>query len=645
MTLNLLARRVALCGLLVSVASVAARAEDAADLVQKGFYLQVHEGDLAGAAAAFERVASDSAAPAALRNEAQTRLAQCREDLASADLARLMPPEAIAYVELSRPGDQVVRLAKMMGLVQEPGAAPATAVADGQAVPGILLGPGFVFPANFTLSPALVAELKKFRGAAVAITGLDERMKDIPEGVLVIHPGDSDLVRGLLETAVQLIEPAKPIGSFKTYRFKQGSRQFWLTVTARLLIAGTDREGVAAVVDRLGNPKAASLATRASFQTRDADRHNRLVFAYVDGHELARRIRPMMKGGDAAMVSTLLDLDHLESLTFAAGVTDNSVQLVARVNLLPGHHNLPYNLIRTAPFTRRSLASVPSGAAAVVLLGLNPATPAPATNPAAPSSNSTGQPSGPVEVTGMDLGREIFANVEEVAFFVLPTAAEHAGTHSHVPEMAAVFAVKDAAKSEAIWNQILAIASLVGIHDSHPHDVTIDGKRGEQYQFHGMPPIVVVRAADRALIVGTAGAATAALHASGGKESILSDEAYRTLLSRLTPTSSKAVLVDAGRAVQIARALSGGGNDSQMQMAAVALKDLRLSIVTDEAPNCLTVNIEATGLPNIPWVIKMVASQMDSGKTAETPKRAAKRAKPSQKRPERAEKRPTKVKQ
>jgi hypothetical protein len=335
-------------------------------------------------------------------------------------------------------------------------------------------------------------------------------------------------------------------------------------------------------------------------------------------------------------VSTLLDLDHLESLTFAAGVTDDSVQLVARVNLTPGHHNLPYNLIRTAPFTRRSLASVPRGAAAVVLLGLNPATPAPATNAGA-------KPSAPVEVTGMDLGREIFANVEEVTIFALPTMAEHGGPHAHMPEMAAVFAVKDAAKSEAIWNQILAIASLVGIHDSKPRDVTIDGKRGEQYQFQGLPPIVVIRAADRALIVGTSGAATAALHASGGKESILSDDAYRKLLAQLTPTSSKAVLVDAGRAVQLAGALHAGGKSSEMAMAAVACKDLRLSLVTDEAPNCFTVNIEATGLPNVPSVIKMVASRMESGKTAELPKHGAKRAKPPQKRPERADKRPTKV--
>ena len=602
MTFKLLARQVALCWLVAWFASTAARAEDAAALVQKGFYLQVHEGDLAGAAAAFERVVSDSAAPAKLRSEAQMRLAQCREDLASADLARLMPPDAIAYLEVNRPGDQLVRLAKMLGLVQAPGAAPA-AGADRHAAPGIPLGNGLVFPANFTLSPALAAELKKFRGAALAITGLDERMKDMPEGVLVIHPGDSDLVQGLLETGVQLVESAKPIGDFKTYRFKNDHHEFWITVTARLLIAGTKREAVAATVERLGNPKAASLAARPAFKALEADRRNGLLFAYVDGHELARRLRPLMKGQEAAIVGTVLDLDHLESITLTAGVTDDSVKVSARMNLVPGHHNLAYNLIRTPPFTRRSLGSVPRGAAAVVLLGLNPPTPAPAAG-SAPKKDA------PVTITGMDLGREIFGNIEEVAFFVLPPGADRAAGHSPVPEMAAVFAVNDAAKSEALWNQILALAALFGVRNSQSHEVKIDGKPGKQYQFPGIPPIVVLRAADRTLIVGTEGAASAAVRANGGQESILTDEAYRTLLSRLTPNSSKAVLVDAGRALQIARDFSGDRDSNEMHMAGLVLKDLRLSIVTDEAPNCLTVSIEATGLPNVPSVIQTLGSQM-----------------------------------
>jgi hypothetical protein len=47
-----------------------------------------------------------------------------------------------------------------------------------------------------------------------------------------------------------------------------------------------------------------------------------------------------------------------------------------------------------------------------------------------------------------------------------------------------------------------------------------------------------------------------------------------------------------------------------MHMAGLVLKDLRLSIVTDEAPNCLTLSIEATGLPNVPSMIETFSSQM-----------------------------------
>jgi hypothetical protein len=458
-----------------------------------------------------------------------------------------------------------------------------------------------VFPADFNVSPALAAELKKFRGAALAITGLDDRMQKMPEGVLVIHPGDSDLIRGLLETGVQLIEPAEPIANFKTYRFHDHQNQFWLTVTKRLLIAGTKRDAVAATVERLGNPQAASLAAQPAFKAHEAERKG-LLFAYVDGHETARRLKTMMKGREAAMVATLLDLEHLDSLSLSAGVTDDSVQIIARMNLKPGHHNVAYNLIRTAPFTGRALKSVPNGTAGVVLVGLNPATPA-----AGKAANQ-----GPVEVTGMDIGREIFSNIEEVAFFVLPTATQSAGSHHPLPAMAAVFAVNDAAKSEELWNQILSIVAMAGFHDTHPRDITIEGTKARLYHFQGAPPIVVVRTPERELIVGTEDAASAALRASRSHDSIRNDASYSKVLAKLTPTSSKAILVDAGRAMQIAKSLSGGGNTSEMDMAVVAVKDLHVSLVTDEARDSLTVRIEASGLPNVPSIIKMIANQPHS---------------------------------
>src|SRR5262249_7418171 len=59
-------------------------------LFERGFYLQVHEHDLAGAAALFEKVAADASARDDLRSQARTRLAGIREDLASVRFAALM---------------------------------------------------------------------------------------------------------------------------------------------------------------------------------------------------------------------------------------------------------------------------------------------------------------------------------------------------------------------------------------------------------------------------------------------------------------------------------------------------------------------------------------------------------------------------
>ncbi len=207
---------------------------------QRGYFLQTHQADFAGAAAAFEKVLADPSAPAEVRREAQSRLAQCREDLATADLAHLMPPDALAYAEVSRPGEHVVRVANMLGLVRKDGVQPK---AGAKTIPWAT---ACSLPEDLSLSPALVAELKKFRGVAAAVTSIDA--SGMPEGVVVVHPGDADLVRGLIETGVQLLEPVEPIEGFRTYTYQ---RQVVLTVTARVLIAARTREQVAVAVARL----------------------------------------------------------------------------------------------------------------------------------------------------------------------------------------------------------------------------------------------------------------------------------------------------------------------------------------------------------------------------------------------------------
>ncbi len=207
----------------------------------------------------------------------------------------------------------------------------------------------------------------------------------------------------------------------------------------------------------------------------------------------------------------------------------------------------------------------------------------------------------------MDIGREVFGNIDELAVFVLPGAGSRVNGQP-IPEVGVVFAVKDADKSEALWNQLLALAALVGAPAADAvRDVTIEGHSAKQYRFPGAPPIVVFRA-DRALVVGTEAAVSAAVKAGAANDGITHDPAMASLLARLSPASSKAVLVDAGRGIQIARTMVGGGNAGELLALGVALKDLKVLVATDEAPNELVVRAEITGLPSVPALLKMLGS-------------------------------------
>jgi hypothetical protein len=586
-----------LCITLVGLVGLRAIAQDKASgggeaEFQRGFFLQVHQHDPAGAAAAYEKVVADASTSEALRHEARARLAQVREDLALVSFASLMPPGVMAYAEIDQPGEHIERILKMVGLVRAPGDEPP------QAEPAVHLGDGLVLPADFTVSPALVAELKKLRGAAIGLTAITDQ--GIPSGLAVLHPGDCDLVRGLIETAVQVLEPGEPIEGFKTYRIGEFG---WLMLTARLVVASESRDELAAAVHRLRNPQAESLAKRAEFQRAYKEIGDPCIFAFVDGQQLVKRFGPLMRGQEGAIIRGLLDLDHFESAAVALGTTDRAIQLRAEMNLMPGHKNMAYALVRTAPITKRSLGLVPQGAAGVIVIGLNPPS-----REAAP----TAAPGEAPPLSAMDIGREIFHNIDELAVFALPPAADSAATF---PEVAAVVAAKDPDKSLALWNQILSIAALFGARTSGPpSDVTIEGQTGRSYQFDGLPAIVVVRSPERGLIVGTQGAVAASLRAAASGDSIEKDAGFAGLLAHVTPDTSKAVLVDVGRAVNIAAAMARGSDARQLAAIAQLTSATKVSLVTDEAPNRLVIRAEVSGLPKYRDVLPLIRQAATRGR-------------------------------
>jgi hypothetical protein len=203
----------------------------------------------------------------------------------------------------------------------------------------------------------------------------------------------------------------------------------------------------------------------------------------------------------------------------------------------------------------------------------------------------------------MDLGREVFSNVEEVSLFVLPPESRDAGRP--MPEVGVIAAVKDPAKSEALWDQLLSLAAMFAPQVAQPpQEIEIDGKKGKQYQFEGAPPIVVVRLDDQAIAAGTHSAVSAAIRAEG-PSAITGDLQFKPLLDNLTPESSKAVLVHVGRAVRVAASMPGAPQEARK--IASLMDRLKAIVLTNEEPNGFAVRASATGLPNVPDLVQAAA--------------------------------------
>jgi hypothetical protein len=318
------------------------------------------------------------------------------------------------------------------------------------------------------------------------------------------------------------------------------------------------------------------------------------LFAYGNGPKLVAQLAGHLTGQEAQIVRTVLDLDHLKAVSAALRTSDKGIHMEAKVQLAADHHSLVYGLIRTTPLTKRSMAHVPSGVAALALLGMNP--------PAPPVSGTPGAQ----HLTAMDIGRELFGNIEEIALFLMPSTAQSSA--GAMPDVGAVIAVSDAVKSEALWNQILSLVSIAAPAAAQTAaEVTVGDYRGREYRFPDVPPITIVRLKDRAIVVGTRGAVAAAIAAGTTEKSIARDPAFGSLISSLTPSASKAVLVHVGRLLPIAAAFDGHRQDPTLAKLGTLMSDLTVSLMTDEQPTEFSMHLHISGLPEIHKVVRALS--------------------------------------
>lgn len=589
--IRVMAFGVALAALLAAGSS-RAKGESPDEQFYRAYYLEQAQGDLAGASELYREVAGDRRAAAELKTRASVRLASCQEDLASSDFARLMPPDALLYVELNRPGEQLSTLLEQLGLMG------AVSDADGKGL-------------RVAISPALIHGLLGVRGVAAAITGIDP-IQQKPSGVAIFHPGDMDVIRGLIETGLPVAAtPMKAIGGHPTYDIEG---QAVVTLTSRLVIAATHRQHIQDVVRRLSGEEQTSLATNADLADALAGRKDSLLFFCVHTKPIMPMLNAMLSGQGnqkAAMIKALLDPQSLKSVVGQLGVRDDSLFLDVSLNLHDGHHNLVYNFLRTPAITQDLLKGIPAGAAGFLVGAMNEA---PSRYPA---SSSNGSDDAPV-ITALDFGREVFANIIGWAVFALPPeggAVSLQGEHPF-PDLAAAITVHDPAKSEGLWRQILGIASLAaGAPTMEGEPTEIEGVTVQQYRFPEGVSVHFATLGNQILVASSPSAMARSIAAKRSGNSILKDDAFTNGLDGVDAHTTKALFLHAGRCFEIGKPFMSSHDLAEAAPFIAALSDTVLSVALTHSSQTLRISGRVSGIPQVgELVAEKIAMERSRGR-------------------------------
>jgi hypothetical protein len=577
-------------GLLLLVAAIApmAQAQSAESKFHRAYFLEHERGDLAAAAAIYNEVATDRKADAELQAQARVRGQACEEELASADFAKLMPPNALAYVELSRPGGQLSRLLEMLGLLREDG----TVVGDPEQ--------------RLAISPELIRELLGIRGIAAAATGFDPA-SEVPMGVAILHPGDIGVIRGLIETALpaggQIVEP---IEGYPTFNIEG---QVFVTLTQRLVVVSAQRIEIEGVIGRLKGEDPESFADNPALAEVMRQRDPSLLFFCVNFEPFM----PLLNAGlaaagtqseELAVLQAVLDLKSLRTLVGQMGVNDEGIYVDFALQLAEGHRNLAFQFMRMPAINPDTLKRVPAGAAAFVAGALND-----------PESQyvaaRTGAPGQPPPVTFLDIGREIFANIVSFAVFAVPAEETVAEGALPIPPVAAVITVHDPVKSQALWSQMLGVGSLAsGGGTLDGMKTQIEGVEARRYIFPEGINIYFASAGNDLLISPSKAAIASALGTLKSGKSIVNDPAFAKCLERVGPSTTFALYAHAGRCVELARPFISPSDLAEAQPVIDLMTDTVASVVMEHSNNAFRFSTMVTGLPNIgPFVSKMITME------------------------------------
>jgi tetratricopeptide (TPR) repeat protein len=568
-------------------------------------YLKIK--DEQAAKTVFEKLVNEYADQTEIVQKAQLAL----DDLTDFDPAALMPPGTLVYVELGSPGKQVETILNM--LKGTPYENPLAAIGNQKAANPNQKSAGDIVAG--LLNPSMMAEFKKIRGSAIGVTGIAQNN---PPMIAVLYPGKSDALRGLIMAGLNMAgTPGEPIEGMQTVNIQNAATAAY---DDKVIIVANLPDQLKWVIRQykgLASEPTLASSNPSFVKLNKKARHDNALTAWVNVHEVYSKVLQLFPAGQIPkqifLVDAVVDFNHIDYLTMTNSIEQDGFNDTTEIVFKDGHHCLAYDLIRTPNISKAALSAVPSNAVAIATFALS-----------ADNENQTGAVRAQIKnFSGLDIGREIFANIEQVTIFAIP-----AKTPS--PFFPGSIGLAITSHNPQQTSQILA--KTIGTADSmltgRPvADANSFAGKYQIGQIQNNPMYCYVEQAGKVTILSLNPDITqASIAAIKDHNSVCNSGPLSDTIAKMPASASKMILINAGGAIRIAAptivAYIGTDNRDALQnnfnQLALACDKSVIEIRTDEQPNDFTLNRKLTGLPPLNQLFGPITQIAQTIKQAKT---------------------------
>ena len=645
--------------LAVVLIASAVLAKSASVLLQEGLYAEEVDGDLDAAIKIYAQIIKDGSAQRFHIAQAMYRQGMCYlkkqqeqqaklvfdelladysdqtkiiskvkpllQELSNADPAALMPPDTLIYLEIGSPGKQVETILNMLEGTPLENPLAAIGAPQGGASPG-----GVV--ANF-LNPNMMAEFKKIRGMGVGVTGIPQN--DAPPAIVVLFPGKSDALRGLvMGVLVFMGKPIEAIEGMQCVEFTDGGGAAYDDNV--VILASPDAYSAGQLTwsvkqyKGVGNEPTLASSNKSFSKISKKDRQENALTIWANIDQAYTALTQMFPEGQIPQsirqANGMGDFKNIDDLIAFLSIQENGIALEANVSFKDGHNSMAYNLFHTPELSKAAFDVIPSDA--VALLSVAPGE--------ADSAQSQAIREQIRNTTGLEIGGDVFANIDQITLFVLPSAISSGETPAGIPPIATSFGLvltsQNPRQTRQIMTGLLTATNLIASQSGDDSDANVG-----RYQIELVNKLKLHCYTNQENKTTVLSLNPRVINASASaietRKSVTSGGPLKDAMNRLSPGASKLAMINVGGAIRAGGALFLMGNldDSQsntgelLAQLAESCDKTTIQLRTIEGQNNFNVRAEISELPPLNQLFGPVMQLSQVVNEAQNKARAEKR--------------------